>query len=103
MTKVQHLRTLAEKLVGATVASLSRRPLPYSGHQAAESLYTALDVYADAVIKNQSARAKAAAEQLAVEVLRVLCSYQNDVPTVNVDAMHVEQAQKNTAPEKQAE
>jgi len=70
------MRTLSDRVLQATLSTLPRRPLPVSAHQAAEELYNAVDRYMDAVMANNQPRAKAAAERLALEAMRVLVSYE---------------------------
>jgi hypothetical protein len=94
MSNIEQLHPLVEKLVETTLTSLARRPLPISGHQAAAELYHHVDEYADAVIKNQSGKAKTAIEHLATDVVRLLCAYQRKTQPVQIDQVHIEGAAK---------
>ena len=91
MQKETQLRSLCERLLQTTLSTLSRRPLPASGHQAVSDLYNAVDAYTEAVLHNQRADARVAIEKLAVEALRVVASY--ELPTsgnVGIDKVRVE-------------
>ncbi len=92
MSNMEQFHPLVEKLVETTLTSLSRRPMPVSGHQAAAELYHHVDEYADAVIKNKPGKAKIAIEHLATDVVRLLCAYQRQTQTVEVDKVHIENA-----------
>jgi hypothetical protein len=90
MPKESQMRLLSEKLLNATMASLAKRPLPSTGHQAAQDLYNALDLYTDAINHNQQAAAKSAIEKLAVETLRVAAAYDMPAAPSGVDSVRVE-------------
>lgn len=92
MPKEAQLRNLSERVMQATLATLPRRPLPVSAHQAAEELYNAVDRYMDAVNANQLAAARQAAERLAVEALRVMIGYEMPQVPNNVERVKVENA-----------
>lgn len=90
MQKTQsHLRSLSERVLNGTLATLTRRPLPVSAHQAAADLYNAVDRYTDAVNHNQLSAAKSAAEKMAVEAMRVLVGYSLPAIPGSVDNVHV--------------
>jgi len=90
MQQETNIRSLCENLLQATQSIISRRGLPVSGHEAASTLYDAVDEYTQAVIHNQRGNAKAAAQKVAVEALRVYLGYelpkdaQNEVHIDNV-------------------
>jgi len=98
MSKEPQMRALAEHVLQSTLATLPRRPLPISAHQAAAELYDAVDRYTDAINNNQHAAAKAAAEKLAVETFRVLASYELPRVPAGIDRVHVENKSASTAP-----
>lgn len=88
MQQETNMRSLCENLLQATQSILSRRGLPLSGHEAASSLYDVVDEYTQAVIHNQRAQAKAAAQKVAVEALRVYLSY--ELPKEAQNKVHVD-------------
>jgi hypothetical protein len=89
MQKESFLRSLCERLIQSVLATMPRRPLS-SAHQAAANLYDAVDRYTEAVDRNQPQTARAAAERLAVESLRVLMAYELPQTSVTIDNARVE-------------